>query len=1145
MKACLFDTFRGEFRKLVLGTLAVLLLLFGEQGNWTAAWGQGATSAINGTVTDSSGAVVPDAKVSIKNAETGTEQAMETNSDGRYVFPTLQPGRYSLRIAKQGFATVNESTFRLDVNQTATHDFVMQVGATNQEVTVNATAVNVEASTAELGTAIQTQEVSDLPLNGRNFTQLLALTPGVSPISTGQNSGGGSGFAGNAVGAFTFPSVNGHTNRSNMFLLDGFTDYGFIGNYAVAPIVDAIQEFKVQSHNDSSAYGGSLGGIINVVSAGGTAHYHGDLWEFLRNSDLDARNTFNPSVTPYKQNQFGAAAGGPVIPSFLRKGPPRTFVYAAYEGFRSTRAAETLGLIPTQQELSGNLSDVSSQIYNPFTTRPDPNHPGQYLRDPFPNNQIPAQYLNPGMIAYAKQFYPQPQMTGIPGINYIDTTPNVQTMDTGTLRADQQWTDRLSSWFRLTKFEEPQTSATGLPGAVSANDVSGYQTGISTTWTSGSGNKVATVRFGRTNAFAVVGNQFSGNLADAWKQGGFNPLFTTGFVGSRSFNVGMGINGYAGIPGGQFQGNNIANIWEGAADFTLIKGNHTLQMGTDINSNNNVQPILFVTEGFTSYQTSNLENNAGTGNALASFLMSLPDNTNRRNVNITTHGGWVDGFYFQDQWKLTDKLQVNLGFRYDLTLWPIYGSKSAGNQYVGDTNLDNGTYILAAQPPGCSSVSSGPCIPTPNGALPPHVVLTNSGNGSIIHNSFDNWQPRIGLAYRLAPNTVVRASIGRFYDNWAAIQQLATNYQGNWPDTTFLLQNNLNYTTPNVTAQDPLQLGSGGRILPAPTPFNQVNWMIDPYYKNAYSVQWNFGVQQQLGKSTVIEADYVGSHDSRLDSGAYRDTAVTPAPGPITDRQPFPYITPTYFDKSVAKANYEAFQFKARKTTASGLTLLASYTWSKTINLGCDGFFGSEGCSIQDAYNLKLDRSLAGYDIPQNFSFNWVYEIPAGKGKRVNFSNGFVNAALGNWVFTGIFTARSGQPFNANANGDIANTGNVGSQERPTLTCTNPYAPNPNRNAYLNTSCFTEVPFTFGTEARNDLRTPSVTNLDLSLFKDFPIPGREGMKLQFRSDFFNSLNQSPLGWNNADFTVGDPTFGQLLSTATTEREIQFALKFYF
>jgi hypothetical protein len=317
--------------------------------------------------------------------------------------------------------------------------------------------------------------------------------------------------------------------------------------------------------------------------------------------------------------------------------------------------------------------------------------------------------------------------------------------------------------------------------------------------------------------------------------------------------------------------------------------------------------------------------------------------------------------------------------------------------------------------------------------------------------------------------------------------------------------------------------------------------MIDPYYKNAYSIQWNFGVQQQIGRNTVIEADYVGSHDSRLDSGAYRDTAAYPGPGPITDRQPFPYITPTYFDKSIGKSSYEAFQFKARKTASNGLTLLVAYTWSKTIDLGCDGFFGSEGCSIQNAYNLNSDKSVAGFDIPQDLSVSWVYELPFGRRKQFNISNPFLNAVAGNWVFNGIFTARSGQPFNISATGDIANTGNV--QERANIYCSNPYA-NHGRNGYLTPSCFSNpAPFTFGTEGRNDLRTPSVTNLDLSIFKDFPLPFREGMRLQLRTDFFNSLNQSPLGL--PDTTLTDTNFGNIFSTATTERQIQFALKLYF
>jgi hypothetical protein len=280
----------------------------------TKVLGQGATGALNGTVSDPTSAVIPGAKVTLKNLDTQVVQEAVTNSAGRYVFVAIPPGRYSIDVTKEGFKVSTITEFTLTVNQTLTQDVQLVVGTETQQVTVQTTEASVETTTTELGTAIEQNEVNSLPLNGRNFTQLLALTPGVSPISTGQNSGGGNSFAGSAIGSFTFPSVNGQGNRSNMFLLDGFTDYGFIGNYAVAPIIDDIQEFKVQSHNDSSAYGGSLGGIINVVTKGGTQEYHGDVWEFFRNSALDARNYFQTAVTPYKQNQFGGAAGGPVLP---------------------------------------------------------------------------------------------------------------------------------------------------------------------------------------------------------------------------------------------------------------------------------------------------------------------------------------------------------------------------------------------------------------------------------------------------------------------------------------------------------------------------------------------------------------------------------------------------------------------------------------------------------------------------------------------------------------------------------------------------------------------------------------------------------------------------------------------------------------
>ena len=758
------------------------------------------------------------------------------------------------------------------------------------------------------------------------------------------------------------------------------------------------------------------------------------------------------------------------------------------------------------------------------------------------------------MVKYAELFYPSITQAPVDGFNFTDSTPNRTNSDGFSLRADQQFTNQLTAWFRFAKFYEPVTSATGIPTVTSENTQQGDNYGGGATWTSTNGNKVISGRLGRTESWAITQTLFPSSLANAYTTGGFNALYTTNFQGGRNFNPGQYLSGYESLPEGEYQGNEIANINEGAADVTIVKGRHTLQMGIDINSNNNNQPILFVNQSYSSYQTSDLESTASTGNSFASYLLGLPTSVNRRNVAITTHNGWEDGFYAQDQWKVNGKLQINYGVRYDVTLWPIYGNPNAGTQFVGDTDLDTGQYILAKVPPACLSGAS-PCIPTADGSLPANVVVTPMKGGAIIHNSYDNWQPRLGFTYEARPGTVLRATGGKFFDNWAAIQQLATNYQGNWPDTNFLLKNNLNSTIPDpTTGQNPLGLGSSGsQILPAPTPFNQVNWMIDPYYKNAYSLQWNLGVQQQIGRETVVEADYVGSHSSRLDSGSYRNTAITPGPGPITTydgngnltalgtRQPFPYITPTYFDKSVANSNYHSFQFKARSRLSNALTLLGSYTFSKTIDLGCDGFFGSEGCSVQNPYNLRADRSVAGFGVPENLSISAVYALPVGKGKALNLSNSLLDEIVGEWNLSGILTSRSGVPFNNVASGDIPNTGNVVERANRAAGCS-PYTSSKGRN-YVNTSCFTTPPpFTFGTEGRNDLRSPSVTNLDLSLMKDFPLVG-EARKIEFRSDFFNSLNHQSLGV--PDTTVTDQQFGNILYTAQTEREIQFALKIYF
>jgi hypothetical protein len=1124
-----------------LRQVSALLFLLAMLATGQRVFGQGATGAINGSVRDPSGAAIPQASVVLQNVATGMRRVALTDNTGEYVFPDVIPGRYTIQINKAGFKTVSEPPFQLNVNETSTHNFTMTLGSTRQTVTVTAAAIHIEATTAELGTAIQQTEVNNLPLNGRNFTQLLELTPGVSPISTGQNSGGGGGFTGNAIGTFTFPAVNGQGNRSNMFLVDGFTNYGFTGNYAVAPVVDQIAEFKVQSHNDSAAYGGSLGGIVNVVTRGGTSQYHGDVWEFFRNNALDARNTFLPTTTPYKQNQFGGVFGGPL--KLHRNSQPKTFFFAAYEGFRSSRAAESLDNLITPAEFAGNLSSVSELVYNPFTTQPDPNLPGQFTRQPIAGNQIPSALIDQPLVSYTQAMYKGTtyENTGIPGVNFIETVPNLTRQDTASLRFDHEFSVNTSGWVRYTGFTQPSTSGTGLPTSVYANYIHGYQAGGAITHSFGGGTKVATFRFGRTSAQANVTTKLASGVSPNVWEGVFAPIYN---IESPFLMVpGTGVPGYQGVPGGSFQGNHYADVYEWAGDFTWVHGHHTIQTGADFNTNNGAQPIYFVNQCYSAINTANLLSPTGTGSPLASYLLGVPITSNQRKEFIGSPGGWVDGAYVQDQWRVSRRLELNLGLRWDVTLWPIQnGPPGSQNEYTGDTDLDTGQYILAGRstpPPACSATVTEPCIPN-GGVLPAHVILNQLGNGGIIHNRYDNFQPRVGVAYRLGKATVLRASGGKIYDNWAAIQQLGTNWQGNWPSIGFVLASNLNAPTlanptPTALASDPLNLGAG--VYPSPTPFNQVNWMIDPYFQDAYSMQWNFGIQHQFGNNTILEADYVGSADTHTDSGAYRN--VDRIPGDPAS-MPYPYITPTYFDKSIGHATYNSFQFSFRRNVTQGLTYLVSYTYSKAENLGCDGYFGSEGCSIQNPYNLGADWSVAGYDVTHLLSASWVYNLPFGKGQRFRTSSRLANALIGNWQLNGILSARSGVPYNVNASGpDIENTGNVFERANQIGPA---FVTNPNATQFLNPASFVDpAPNTYGTEGRNNLRSPPVSDMDLSLFRQFPLT--EDKRLQFRVDFFNAGNWQAL--SPPDSTIGDPHFGAVFSTAQTERQIQFALKLYF
>jgi hypothetical protein len=1114
--------------------LSLVILVFAAVLHQRSA-AQVSSAAVNGTVRDSSGSIMPDVRIILHNAGTGLDRVTVTNSAGVYAFLDVQPGAYTLEMSKVGFSSEKVAAFPLQVNQTATFNGTLNIGSVQQEVTVEATAAGVQASTAELGAVVTTRQVTDLPLNGRNFTQLLSLTPGIAPVSVAQNSAGGTQ---RLIGSFEFPSVNGQPNRSNFFMLDGINNEGSLRNtYAVPPIIDGIQEFKVQSHNDEAEFGGVLGGVINVVSKSGTNQLHGSAWEFLRNDAFDARNFFLQRVTPFKQNQFGAAAGGPVVLPKIYNGHNKTFFFLGYQGYVFRQSSGGLYRVPSAANLAGDLSDQPGQIYNPYSTRPNPNGTG-FVRDPFAGNQIPASMLDPAAVSYAKATLPAPISTGIANRNALDETPIHNNENDYSARVDQNLGQKDFLWFRYSGMTQTYSSSAGRQTLLDHEQHSSKNIGASWVHVFGP-SSVLQAQYGRVLMEDDTRDRFTGLPANLGEQIGFSNQFAGNFRTASTLTPAMNVPDY--FSGGEldtlFQ---PSNIQEGKVDYSRIHGNHTFKLGSSIDSNavniQNRYPILT----FNTTQTANPQSLGNTGSALASFLLDLPDTAQRRDTVQSVRWGGTIAFYLQDQWKVTSKLTVNLGIRYDRDFIPPYGTKADGNIYVGNLDLNDGNYVLQAVPGACSATVKAPCIPAADGSLPAHVVV--DPRAKIYHDTTMNWQPRVGLAYRLFPNTVIRAGFGVFFDEWSAISQYPQNQQGLWPSVS--LQNASSLNTPTASQVTPSILGTNpfptGSTAPPANPFGSSQLYVDPLIKNPYSMQWNIGVQHQLRPTLVLTVNYVGSGSRRLPIRAFYNTAPAPGPGSPQSRALYPYIAPTSYDWSWGTASYNALQMLLDKKFSNGLAMMASYTWSKSLDTGCSGFLG-ESCNVQMPYDIGTSRSVSSFDLTQVLAVNWVYALPVGPGKRYQTRSRALDYVVGNWQLNGITTIRSGLPYTINVNGDIANIGYGGVYMRPNLVG-DPNLSNRAPSRWINTAAFASpAQYTFGNLARNALRSDWTRNFDLSVFRQFRL--KETKMIEFRAESFNTFNTPTFSAPTAN--LSSPTFGQVIGTANSPRQLQLSLKLLF
>ena len=1090
------------------------------------------TATVSGSVRDASGASIPGASIELTNTGTGIARQTASNDSGIYTFLGIQPGSYTLQASATGMAPQRLSAFTLQVNQTATLDFDLKPGDVTQSVTVSGSAAEVQSSTAELGTVVSQKAVADLPLNGRNFSQLLALTPGVSPVSVSQNATGPL----RSVGTVVMPSVNGQTGRSNIFLLDGVVNFGANQNYyIVTPIVETIQEFKVQAHNDQAEFGGGLGGVVNVVTKAGTNELHGSGWWFVRNDAFDARSFFQPAVTPFRWNQYGGSVGGPVTIPKLYSGKNRTFFLLGYQGYKLRRPNQSFFRVPTAANLNGDLSDWPRQIFNPLTTRQDPARPGTFLRDPFPGNRIPATMLDAGALLYARTTLPTPIATGVADRNAQDDTPFSQNQEEYHARVDHTFSERDLAWFRWSGRLSSVSTSAGRPTLPTNNPTSSRNIGAAWVHTFNAAT-VLQLQFGHSRQFDEIITRFRGLPDNFVASAGFSEALARNYELTRELVPGLNVADFFG--GGENLQPSDSWNYQYRGDLSRNVGRHSLKFGVDwVRSGVYIVPNT-ATVSFIATQTSNPAAAATTGSALASFLLGFPDNAQRRNTIISRSARNLFGLYVQDQWRATNKLTVNIGLRYDRAAWPRFGRPEDRNQEVGLMDFNRGVYLLQQSVPSCAERGKAPCIPTAGGALPANVVVLP--DGQLRKNNNLNLQPRFGLAYRLRPSTSLRASFGVSFDSWAGIEQISTNVQGSWPSLAQQLVSNLNRSDapPTVTFKNPFA-GAASGLTPEATPFTRNQFWADPLWKNPYSLQWTLGMQHQLVDGTVLSLHYVGSGSKRLDIGGLYNVAMTPGPGNPRDRSPFPYINAMNYDRSNGRGTYHGLQVGLNRRASRGLTYLVSYTWSKSIDTGCSGWFGVEGCSVQNPYDLNADRSVSATDLTHNFTTSWVYELPFGKG-RLSTHNHALDLLASGWQLNGILSLRSGRVYTPTASGDIANTGN---NEYMRLNVVgNHKLENPQPEAWFNRSAFASpAQFTFGNAGRHSLRSDGLENLDASIFRQFRV--RENFSMELRGEAFNLLNHTVFGLPTSNIT--SPNFGRVLTLGNSPRQLQLGLRLIF
>jgi Carboxypeptidase regulatory-like domain len=1200
-----------------LRSLAVAMLLLLPTSVVVA---QTSTGEVNGTISDPNGGALPGAMVKLINQATKIETELKANDSGYFTFINVKPGSYVLRVEVKNFKGLETAPFNVGVSETRTQNVTLSLGEVSETVQVTSDTELVQRSTTELGTVITERAVEDLPLNGRNFTQLLTLTPGVTPVSTSQNRsiGGVEGNVGIPGSGFSDPSFHGQQNRSKLYFYDGIINTNIRGpNYIVIPNIDLVQEFKVVGHDAKAEFGGASGGVMNMVSKSGGNSFHGSAFEYVRNDAFDARNSFDVCTTarcrpgqgvpdkplPFRQNQFGAILTGPIIKN-------RTFFSGGYDGWRYSQPTLALSYVPTAAEINGDFTNTRGfrrPIFNPFSTRQVGT---TIVRDqfrcdaagnPLPVNaqkrqdqttgsvcfKIPQALIFAPMQQFFQKYSAAPNLTGDNTNNFAQNRPTTNNSNGYQFRIDHRLTSDDSLFFRFTEQRVSVLNPIGQDGFTGGGSKGRNYGGG---WTHVfSPSLILDVRAGYAGRPGVDSSQQNQHElgADPIAALGFGDIEKYGGLLVRLANWTAGGSADFGVRGPALREN---PNWSVTPNLSWLRGNHNFKFGAWYIEAKRIQLNTFQRYNFSDEQTRNPAAASGTsGLSLASALLGFPDNFQAQLP--TLHGGPVQfkyaswAAYAQDEWRVSRDVVLTLGLRYDYLTQP----KTIDGRLWNALDLFNQKWIIGAEtmPPLCSAAGSAPCIPDAfrNDAHFNNVVVAGKKFFAPAPIK-DNWGPRIGIAWSLNPKTVVRAGYGLYWDALPARSQYAQNdlEATVWPDATAFAgtaNTSANFVGGNFF--NIIQIQSQGFATPLPTtnPWGVSGFADDPNYKDPFSQQWHVELQRELSHSVLVSIAYVGSNNGRLPYSGLANTArqAFPAgtPNSVVDAtRPMPWVGASLnYTLSKGNSHYNALETKFQRRFTNGFSTLVSYTWGKSIDTG-SGYFNVEngpggGSTLQNYHDPSTGKGVSSYDITHFLSWSTVYELPAGRGKRW-FKDGPASWLLGNWQANYILQARSGQPYNLQVTGDLANLrGSApsapGTYLRPNLLAdpfvAGPVAANPDpacqrtisqggRAAdevhtivtWFNPCAFGIPSGSFGNLGRNKFRGKSVFNTDLSLFKTFYLG--EVMKLQFRAEAFNVFNIQ--NWEvPANLTINAANPGRItaLAQGTNPRQIQFGLRFVF